>query len=221
MKPPAWEAEMIGETVRGVHMRLSTAGWAMTTGRQLGLHASSMTAMWEPLAVTDPRAPTKRHARDVISYQRTGSDILTAEEDSVAFITQHGDVIDDFSRVMFLDRWWGRRVAATFLSLAPPSDAWESGLVSADYFVYSPGTVVTPHQDMFGRYVMIWCTERSEDCEGGVSTLDGPHGSVLRAWLKPDDILIFHDERFHHGFTRLEAGTREALILIELRKGHS
>jgi len=217
----SWEIEVIGEKVHAVRTQLSTAGWAMTTGRQLGLHAETMTAMWEPLAVTDPRAPTKRHARDVISYQRTGSDILTAEEDWIAFTTEGGQVIDDFSRVMSLDRWWGRRVAAIFLSLIPPDKAWETGYVSADYFAYSPGTEVGPHQDKFGRHVMIWCTERSEDCEGGYSTLAGPNGSVLRAWLKPDDILIFNDEHFTHGFTLLEAGTREALILIELRKGQS
>jgi hypothetical protein len=66
---------------------------------------------------------------------------------------------------------------------------------------------------------MLWCTERSVVTGGGVSTLDVAHGSVLRAPLKEDDILIFNDERFTHGFTKLTAGTREALIMIELRKG--
>jgi len=216
-----WEAEIIGEEARAVRTKLSTAGWALTTGAQLGLRRDIVGALWRHKTEPDPRAPTKRHARDVISYQRTEGDILTAEEESIAFTTERGEVIDDFSRFWSLSGWWGRRMAATFLSLIPPSDAWEAGFVSADYFAYSPGTVVGPHQDKFGRYVMLWCTERSPDVKGGASTLDGPHGSYLRAPLHSDEILIFNDERFTHGFTLLEAGTREALIMIELRKGQS
>jgi hypothetical protein len=213
-----WESEMIGEETSAIRTKLATAGWALTSGRKLGLHRETIAGMFEPKAVTDPRAPTKRHSRDVISYQRTGSDVLTAEEESIAFATERGEVVDDFSRVWSLYGWWGRRLASGFLSLVPLSDAWEAGYVSEDYFAYSPGTEVGPHQDKFGRYVMIWCTRR-EDAKGGYSTLDGPHGSVLKTPLEEDEILIFNDELFTHGFTRLETGTREALILIELRRG--
>jgi len=216
-----WQAEIIGEEVQTVRTKLSTAGWALTTGSRLGLSRENVGEIWRQKAAQDPRAATKRHARDVISYQRTAGDVLTAEEDSIAFTTEQGEVIDDFSRVWSLNGWWGRRVASLFLRMVPPSEAWEAGYASADYFMYSPGTEVGPHQDKFGRYVMIWCTERSGDVEGGVSTLDGPHGSYLRTPLITDQILIFNDERFLHGFTRLEAGTREALIMIELRKGQS
>lgn len=216
-----WQAEMIGQEITEVHRNLSKAGWAMTTGARFGLSRETVGVQWRAHAQEDPRGPQKRHARDVISYQRTGSDVLTAEEESIAHTTEAGVVVDDFARFWMLDGYWGRKVASLFLSLVPPSDAWEAGSASADYFVYSPGVVVGPHQDKFGRYVMIWCTERSEDAEGGVSTLSGVQGEVLRAWLKPDDILIFNDAKFVHGMTLLEAGTREALIMIELRKGQS
>lgn len=216
-----WKAEAVGQAVTEVHLNLSKAGWAMTTGDQLGMSRDRIAPFWRQAAEQDPRGPQKRHSRDVISYQRTGSDILTAEEPSIAHTTEAGQVVDDFARYWMLSGWWGRRVASTFLRLVPPSDAWGAGYASADYFVYSPGVVVGPHQDKFGRYVMIWCTARSEDAEGGVSTLQGPRGEVLRAWLKPDDILIFDDSKFVHGMTELEAGIREALIMIELRKGQS
>lgn len=214
-----WQAEMVGQELTEIHRSLSRAGWAMTTGSKVGLSRESTGALWRPQAREDPRGPQKRHARDVISYQRTGSDVLTAEEASIAHTTEAGEVVDDFARVWMLSGWWGRRVASLFLRMVPPSDAWEAGYASADYFVYSPGVIVGPHQDKFGRYVMIWCTARSEDAEGGVSVLSGDQGDVLRTWLKPDDILIFDDAKFIHGMTELEAGTREALIMIELRRG--
>jgi hypothetical protein len=213
-----WELEMIGEEVSRIRTGLTYAGWALSSGRALGLDREAVGAAWGGKLERDPRSRTKLHARDVVSYQRTGSDILTAEEESIAFTTEGGQVIDDFSRLRFLDRR-GRRVMSTILSLIPEQHAWSAGLMSADYFSYTMGTEVGLHQDKFGRHVVIWCTFRSEDCDGGASLLHSSQGSILNRALAEDDLLIFNDEKFTHGFSELRTGVREALIMIELRKG--
>jgi hypothetical protein len=216
---PAWKQQVIGEEISRIRTSLIYAGWALSSGSKLGLDRGKAGSAMGAALEQDPRSMTKLHARDVVSYQRAGSDVLTAEEESIAFTTESGQVIDDFSRVRFLERG-GRRVLATVLSLIPEQDVWSAGLMSADYFSYSAGTEVGLHQDKFGRYVAIWCTFRTQDTAGGASLLHSAQGSILNRALAEDELLIFNDGKFTHGFSKLEAGIREALIMIELRKGH-
>jgi hypothetical protein len=198
------------------HEHILARGWALTSGTAIGLpsEADAIAAL-SPALAPDPRGPGKLHARDVIAYARGGQlpgGLAVTEAESIA----HGGA-DDFPRFRLLGALPGG--APRILRLVPPQLARAAGLMSADYFRYSPGTRSGAHQDKFGDLVIIWVLDRSGGgAESFLTTLDGR--DVMRGPLAAGSVLAFRDEMFLHGVTPLAAGgTRDALIFITLRDG--
>lgn len=196
-----------------VHADITARGYALTTGRALGLpREADVIAALSPALEADPRGAGKLHARDVIGYRRGG---VLHECESIA----HIDGTDDYSRFRLLEldaRIW--IAASKVLELIPPQLRRETGRMSADYFRYAPGTGSGAHQDGFGDLVVIWVLERTgTGAESFLTDLDGR--DVVRGPLSPGTLLIFRDEMFLHGVTELRSGHRDALIFITLRDG--
>lgn len=198
-----------------VHETVAAKGWIAASARSLGLpDERKVVAALSPALVPDPRGPGKLHARDVVSYERAGRGICR-ECESVA----HAG-IDDFSRFRLADStgFSGSLLAALVLDLTPVPLRKPSGLMSADYFRYSPGAGSAAHQDGFGDLVVIWVLDRSG--EGGESFLQTPDGrGVMRGPLPAGSLLVFRDEMFLHGVTPMASGHRDALIFITLKDG--
>lgn len=164
----------------------------------------------------DPRAAGKLHARDVVTYAPVEQ---LAEAESIAFTTQRGEVIDDFSRFRLLDWYAGADVAGDIVwDLVPAEDQRQSGEVSADYFRYTTPAASAPlHQDGFGDYVVIWVLGRTG--AGGESILVRKAGGqpVLNRALEPGEVLIFRDADFLHGVGPMRTGTRDVIIFITIK----
>lgn len=195
-----------------VHTNLRRQGYALTTGAELGLpRPDEFLAAFEERLEQDPRAAEKKHARDVVQYDG----MSLRECDSIAFITDSGQVVDDFSRFRLLDF---PGVAGKFLSLVPSELARSSGGMSADYFSYSMGAQVGAHRDGFGDFIIIWVLYRDgSGCENFLVRDSGE--PVLSRVLAGDEVLIFRDELFLHGITALAGSRRDVLICITLRNG--
>lgn len=193
---------------------LRGTGWAITTFPTTGWARG----MFESYLEKDPRGAGKMHARDVIEFRReealAGAVSEITASPSIAFVTEQGNVIDDFSRMPMAT--FGQTLIRALLRLIPQEDLPMKGRMSADYFRYSAGLSLGPHQDKFGRWVMIWCLS-NDSAQGGESTLEALDGSpVLRGQLQPGDLLVFDDEKFRHGLTTTQAG-RDVIIFITLK----
>lgn len=203
-----------------VHDDLLAEGFAVTSEAEMGLTGvlAGIAKRHESRLRPDPRGHGKQHARDMIRFHRGSPAHLAtiSEADSIAHVSPSGQVIDDYSRMLLLDQPHGA-LPSRILMLIPPPLRRDSGRMSADWFRYAGGTESGAHQDGFGDIVAICVMARSG--EGGQSFLTRDGTDVLRRVLEPGEILIFRDEMFHHGLTRLEPGaSRDALIFIRLRE---
>lgn len=206
----------MSKALSAVHAGLLDCGYTLTHERDFGLSGRDVARYLAPALVADPRGEGKRHARDVIVYNRTAG--CVAEAESVAFRTAKGEVVDDFARFRLLSGPHPVRLAvARVLALIPSPGRQQSGSMSADYFRYGPGVEIAPHQDGHGDYVIIWCLRRRG--HGAESFLLRDGETVLRRALEPGEILVFRDELFEHGMTELtgDGAYRDALIFITLR----
>lgn len=202
----------------GVRDDLLTNGFAVTSSTELGWPPpEDFLGAFNGYLAPDPRGPGKLHARDVVAYVQGEPVPGLAEADSVAFHHSSGTVYDDYSRFLLLKSRLGRPLCAGVLSLVPPGLARSHGLMSVDWFHYSPGTDSPPHQDGFGDLVVIWVLAR--EGEGGESFLQHLTGGfALHRALAPGEILVFRDELFLHGLSPLAPGaSRDAVIFITLR----
>lgn len=204
--------------VTGVHDALLAEGYAVTSDTALGM-PGMLAAIPQQLSHRlrpDPRGPGKQHARGMFRFWTDDQGrARLAEADSIAHVDVAGNVTDDYSRLWLLNR--NDLLVPVMLDLIPPALRRESGRMSADWFRYAGGTESGAHQDGFGDIVVICVMARSG--EGGQSFLTRDGKDVLRRVLAPGEILIFRDEMFHHGLTRLEPGaSRDALIFIRLRE---
>lgn len=189
-------------------------GWCLTTGSDLSWpEPQAVQAAFAAALAPDPRGPGKQHARDVVSYRLNA---LT-EAASIAFTTEAGKVIDDFSRFRLLDQEFGWFVVGTVLGMVPAGYARHAGAVSADYFRYSAGAGSPAHRDGFAEYVVIWALERSGD--GGESFLLRDGGVVFEQALEAGQVLVFRDDLFLHGVKPVHGGgaCRDVLILSTVR----
>jgi 2-oxoglutarate-Fe(II)-dependent dioxygenase family protein len=189
---------------------LRDQGWCLTSAVMLGWPGpQAVLEAFSPALVPDPRGPGKLHARDVLAYDGTS----LSEAGSIAFTTEAGAVVDDFSRFRLLGPAFGAHVAGTVLALG----GTEPAALSADYFRYSDGAESAAHRDGFASYVVIWVLGRFG--AGGESFLIQHGREVLTRALQPGEVLIFRDELFLHG-ARAMRGTgawRDVLILSIVR----
>jgi hypothetical protein len=193
---------------------LRERGRCLTSARALSWPAEwTVLDTLYPALVPDPRAPGKQHARDVISYDGPFLD----RADSIAFTTEAGEVIDDFSRFDLLKYGFGVHVVSTLLDLLPPEDRQAAGVLTADLFHYEAGIESAAHRDGFAAYVVIWVLARRGS--GGESFLIRDSQEVLTCALEPGEVLIFRDELFLHGVRAMrEAGaSRDVLIFIVVK----
>jgi 2OG-Fe dioxygenase len=186
-------------------------GWSRFSADWLNLWSDAFMDAHELQLAPDPRAPGKMHARDVFHWR--GSAVMPKR--SIAFTTERGDVVDDFSRMDVSTR--DLTVPLRIIRCLPDGHR-EHGEMSADYFRYSPGVESSAHRDGFGTFVFIWTLRRAGT--GGVSYLTNPDGSdAFRGVLGAGEILAFDDSRFLHGFTALEGteAIRDVVIFIALK----
>ncbi len=201
-----------------VHEDVLHQGWALTSATEMGLDSAATRGALSPALATDPRGPGKLHCRDVIRYERGGPRLMVAEAESVA----HGGA-DDYSRCYLIadpavPHGLGDLVPRAVLQMVPAASRRKTGLLSADYFRYSPGAECPPHQDRFGDLVVIWVLAREGN--GGENFLLAGE-EVFRRELAPGEMVIFRDEMFQHGVTAMrgDGAWRDALIFITLKDG--
>ncbi len=203
-----------------VHEDVLSQGWALTSATEMGLDSGATRGALSPALASDPRGPGKLHCRDVVRYERDGAHLMVAEAESIA----HGSA-DDYSRCYLIadpgrSNGSGDLVPRTVLRMVPASLRHPAGLMSADYFRYSPGAESQPHQDLFGDVVVIWVLGREGG--GGENFLLGPgHEEVFRRTLLPGEMIVFRDELFLHGVTPTtgDGAWRDALVFITLKDG--
>lgn len=202
-----------------VHEDVLHQGWALTSATEIGLDSGGTRDALSRALATDPRGPGKLHCRDVIRYERDGTHLMVAEAESVA----HGDA-DDYSRCYLIadpavPHGLGDLVPRAVLQMIPAAFRRPAGLLSADYFRYTPGAQSEPHQDRFGDVVVIWVLAREGD--GGENFLLAGGEEVFRRELAPGEMVIFRDEMFWHGVTAMrgDGAWRDALIFITLKDG--
>ncbi len=192
--------------------QLCEQGWALTTAAELGWPpARDVQDAFSGALVPDPRGPGKQHARDVVTY---GGQQGLIETPSIAFTTDAGEVIDDFSRFDLLGTVFGARVIRSLLALVPGPHRLESGIVTADYYRYGPGAGSARHRDGFAGYVVIWGL--GQDGTGGESFLLREGWPVLEHSLAAGEVVVFRDELFEHGVQPV-TGSRDVLILITVK----
>jgi len=200
-----------------VHGDLLDHGYAVTSDTELG-HVAALRLLRMRHADRlrpDPRGPGKQHARDMIRIGRGLVGLSLIEDDSIAHVGVSGEVTDDYSRMFLLTHDAG--LVRAVLSMIPPALERTPARMSADWFRYAGGTESGAHQDGFGDIVVICVMARSG--EGGQSFLTRDGADVFRRVLEPGEILVFRDEMFRHGLTRLEPGaSRDALIFIRLKE---
>jgi hypothetical protein len=169
----------------------------------------------------------RKRARDVIRYHWRGDD-LDLQEHKTITLTDRADIPGqrDHSRVLLLDDPSAKKLVSTFLSLVPPERRQPDGTFGVNLFRTFTNVVSKLHHDK-EQFVITYVLDRvggGADTylyERGDVTDDGKPTAqakpVLRHQLNPGEIIIFDDQRFKHGATRLEpppGGTamRDALI---------
>jgi hypothetical protein len=156
----------------------------------------------------------RKRARDVIRYQWRDDSFDVAEHDTITITDRAGiEGRRNHRRIEFLLDRLARDMVGAFLSLIPPGLRQPESTFGVNLFRTFTDVVSGPHRD-HERFVILYVLDRLGD--GAVSYLydapaDGQQVGDPVFWqqLNPGQILIFDDERFFHGATKLIAPAGE------------
>jgi len=200
--------------------KLASQGYALIDDEAIGLpekfrthfHATYFTDFTVRHDEGDFPVDRKR-ARDVIRYQWHDDFFDVTEHDTISITDRAGiDGKRDHRRIEFLRDPEARELVSAFLSLVPPSLRPPESTLGVNLFRTFTDVVTKPQRDS-ERFVILYVLERVGG--GAVSYLYRPEdvseaGEALAEpllWhhMNPGEMLIFDDERFVHGATRLIA----------------
>jgi 2OG-Fe dioxygenase len=206
---------------------LDRQGYALTDDRAIGLPDTFRKGFRETyfndtVLRHDPGdlPVDRKRARDVVRYEWRGDDVRLTEHGTIT-ITDRADIPGsrDHSRIMLLENQCGKELVRRLLSLVPAARRQSEGTFGVNLFQTFSNVVSKLHRDD-EQYVITYVLDREGD--GAVTDLyesadvtgDGQPATgakpVLRHQLNPGEIIIFDDERFRHGATKLKAAPGES-----------
>jgi hypothetical protein len=202
--------------------RLTSDGYLLTSERELGLPADFREAFIrdyfnDSIIRHDPGdfPVDRKRARDVIRYKWCDGDLRLKEYKSIV-LKNRADIPGKrkHTRVKLLGDLKAKELVENLLSLVPPGERQSDGTFGINLFRTFTDVVTKPHQDD-EQFVMLYVLDRKGDgaesylYKPGDVAKDGVPAAnarpVIRHQLQPGEILIFKDERFKHGATRLKA----------------
>jgi hypothetical protein len=171
----------------------------------------------------------RKRARDVIRYQWRDDFFDVTEHDTIT-IKDRADIKGkrDHRRIEFLRDREARDMVSAFLSLVPPDLRSSESTFGVNLFRTFTNVVTKPHRD-HERFVILYVLDRlgggaesylyrPDAVPEAVPEPGKPAGKpTLWRQLNPGQILIFDDERFRHGATRLvppagETARRDVMV---------
>jgi hypothetical protein len=207
-------------------------GYALTTEREIGLPEDFRdkflrTYFTDDCIHHDPGdwPVDRKRARDVVRYWWRGDDLSLREHGTIA-ITDRAGIPGrrEHSRVRLLEDPQAKEFIRTLLSLVPPDRRRRTGTFDVNLFRTFTDVVTKPHHDNEELIILYVLDRQGEGAETylydpGDVTPDGEPkcDPVLWKQLNPGDIIIFDDERFKHGATKLKAlpdGTSMRDVLV-------
>jgi hypothetical protein len=148
----------------------------------------------------------RQRARDVIRYQRCGTNLHLQQHDSIT-ITDRADIPGkrDHARIELLKDAQAAEMIDILLNLVPPGRRQEQGTFGVNLFRTFTNVVTKPHHDN-EEFIILYVVDRIG--EGAVThlyNLDDVDNEgqvtgapVLEQQLNPGDIMIFEDRRYKH-----------------------
>jgi 2OG-Fe dioxygenase len=212
---------------------LASQGYALTSECEIGLPVKFrenfiQTYFTDAHIRHDPGdwPADRQRARDVVRYWWRGDHLHRLQEyGTIALIDRAGiPGKREHSRVELLEDPQAEQLVRALLSLVPPGRRKRTGTFGINLFRTFTDVVTKPHRD---DYELIILYVLGRDGEGAETYLYRPEDvapdgtptadPVLRRQLNPGEIIIFDDERFKHGATKLEpppGGTAMRDVLV-------
>jgi hypothetical protein len=199
------------EDIKHIWEDILGLGYATVTDSMLGLPEDfrdkfSWTYFNDEVLHSDvPDIPVDRkRARDVIYYEWNDSGLDLSEYENI-LIKNRGNIPGErkHSRVLLLENHYARNLIGAFLSLIPAEVRQDRGTFGVNLFRTFTQVVTRPHQDN-EEYIIIYVLDKiGEGAESYLYSSDNPEKLIFSATLHPGEMLIFKDNLFLHGATRL------------------
>ncbi|MGH3877378.1 MAG: 2OG-Fe dioxygenase family protein [Actinophytocola sp.] len=202
--------------------QLDRLGYLIATDFELGVpfgaHLADNFFTSQHLRRYDGDMPIDRlRARDVVRYQRFGDDIDLTEHDTVDLPDRDNPTrVRQFDQTKVLKDEKFVALVTTLLNLVPEERRNSTGTFGINMFRTFTDVVTKPHHDD-EEYVIVYVVAKT--AKGGRTQLLHKYRDeiVLEQELQPGQLIMFRDDIFRHGTSRLETPTemcahRDALI---------
>lgn len=160
----------------------------------------------------------RKRARDVIYYERDAPRLHLSEYQDI-LIKNRGDIPGErqHSRVLLLHNDYMRSWVIACLSLIPTQLRRDRGTFGANLLRTYTNVVTRPHKDNEEFIIVYVVNKIGTGAESYLYNSDNPEKLMFSETLHPGDILLFKDDDFLHGATRLipppgQSAQRDALV---------
>jgi hypothetical protein len=214
-------AHPTGAGLNDIWASLARYGYALTSDQALALPEKFRENFWptyfndQVLHHDDGDMPADRQrARDVIGYRWCDGQLELEEHETIT-ITDRASIPGkrDHARVMLLEDPQAEDLVHSLLNLVPPEWRKSHGTFGVNLFRTFTNVVSKPHHD-HEEFIILYVLDRvGEGAKSylyrpeDVSPAGKPTGKpVFNQQLNSGEILIFKDENFMHGATKLKPG---------------